>query len=159
MGKVLVAFFSVNGVTERVAGKLAAAAAADLYEIVPEVPYTQEDLDWENKESRTTVEMADRNCRPSIGPALPDMTEYDTVYVGFPLWWYREPSIIDTFMENADLAGKTVVPFCTSGADDLGDSADNMQALAPDAKVLPGKRFKAGVTANELRQWVNGLAE
>ena len=157
MGKVLVAFFSVNGVTERVAGKLAAAAAADLYEIVPEVPYTQEDLEWENKESRTTLEMADRNCRPTIGPALPDMAEYDSVFVGFPLWWYREPSIIDTFMENADLAGKTVIPFCTSGADDLGESAAIMQALAPEAKVLPGKRFKAGVTLNELRQWAESL--
>lgn len=152
MKKILVAYFSASGVTERVAKKMADAAGADLFEIKPGQPYTRADLNWMDKNSRSTVEMKDRNCRPAIAEK-PDISGYDMILVGFPVWWYREPSIIDTFMESTDFAGKTVVPFCTSGGSGLGDSAKNMQALAPGAKVLEGKRFSASASSDELKKW------
>lgn len=152
MKKILVAYFSASGVTAKVAAKLAEAAGADLFEIKPEQPYTKADLNWMNKQSRSTLEMKDRNCRPAMAEN-PDLCGYDVILVGFPVWWYREPSIIDTFMESADFTGKTVVPFCTSGGSGLGDSAKNMQALAPDAKVLDGTRFRASVSADDLKKW------
>ena len=109
MEKTLVAYFSASGVTAKVAEKLAKAINADLYEIAPEVPYTRDDLNWMNKKSRSSVEMNDRSSRPEIGTKIDNMYQYDTVFVGFPIWWYREPSIIDTFMEAYDFSGKTVV--------------------------------------------------
>ena len=152
MKKILVAYFSASGVTEKVAKKLAEAAGADLFEIRPEQPYTRADLNWMDKKSRSTVEMKDRNCRPAMAEK-PDVSGYNVILVGFPVWWYREPSVIDTFMESADFTGKTVVPFCTSGGSGLGDSAKNLQALAPGANVLEGKRFSASVSSNELKSW------
>ena len=152
MKKILVAYFSASGVTEKVAKKMADAAGADLFEIKPERPYTRADLNWMDKNSRSTVEMKDRNCRPAIAEK-PDVSDYNVILVGFPVWWYREPSIIDTFMESTDFTGKTVVPFCTSGGSGLGDSAKNMQALAPGAKVLEGKRFSASASSDELKKW------
>ena len=152
MNKILVAYFSASGVTAKVAKKMAEAAGADLFEIKPEQPYTKADLNWMDKRSRSTVEMKDRNCRPAMAKK-PDVSGYDVILVGFPVWWYREPSIIDTFMESADFTGKTVVPFCTSGGSGLGDSAKNMQALAPGAKVLEGKRFSASASSDELKKW------
>ena len=151
--KKLVANFSASGVTKAVAQKLALAANADLFEIVPQQIYTNADLNWRDKHSRSSVEMNDRACRPAMA-AAPDVSGYDVIFVGFPVWWYREPSIIDTFMESADFTGKTVVPFCTSGGSGLGDAAKNLQALSPGAKVLEGKRFSASVSADELKQWV-----
>ena len=153
MAKALVAYFSASGVTAKVAEKLANAAGADLYEIEPAVPYTRADLNWMDKKSRSTVEMNDRSCRPAIGNRVADMAQYGVVFVGFPVWWYREPSIIDTFMEAYDFSGKTVVPFCTSGGSGLGDSAANMQTLAKGAKVAEGKRFGARASADELGKW------
>ena len=153
MAKALVAYFSASGVTAKVAEKLAKAAGADLYEIEPAVPYTRAALNWMDKKSRSTVEMNDRSCRPAIGNAVDNMAQYEVVFVGFPVWWYREPSIIDTFMEAYDFSGKTVVPFCTSGGSGLGDSAANMQALAKGAKVAEGKRFGARASADELGKW------
>ena len=153
MKKILVAYFSASGVTKKVAEKMAKAAGADLFEIAPEQPYTRADLDWTDKQSRSTLEMKDRNCRPAIA-AKPDVSGYDVILVGFPVWWYREPSIIDTFAESADLTGKTVVPFCTSGGSGLGDSAKNIQSLAPGAKVIDGKRFSPSASADELKEWV-----
>lgn len=153
MSKKLVAYFSASGVTAKVAEKLAKAAGADLFEIKPEVPYTKEDLNWMNQNSRSSVEMNDRDCRPAIATSVDNMAEYDTVFVGFPVWWYREPSIIDTFMESYDFTGKTVVPFCTSGSSGLGEAGDNIQALAPGAKVGIGERFKVRVSENELAAW------
>ena len=150
--KKLVSFFSASGVTKAVAQKLAQAANADLFEIVPQQIYTNADLNWRDKHSRSSVEMNDRTCRPAMA-AAPDVSGYDVIFVGFPVWWYREPSIIDTFMESTDFTGKTVVPFCTSGGSGLGDAAKNMQALSPGAKVLEGKRFSASVSADELKQW------
>lgn len=153
MTKALVAYFSASGVTERVAANLAKAIGADLYEIAPEVPYTKADLNWMNKKSRSTVEMEDRSCRPAIGTKVENMEQYDTVFVGFPIWWYREPSIIDTFMEAYDFSGKTVVPFATSGGSGLGDSYKNMQALAPSAIVKDGKRFPSSASEASLKEW------
>ena len=150
--KKLVAFFSASGVTKAVAQKLAQAANADLFEIVPQQIYTNADLNWRDKHSRSSVEMNDRTCRPAMA-AAPDVSGYDVIFVGFPVWWYREPSIIDTFMESADFSGKTVVPFCTSGGSGLGDAAKNMQALAQGAKVPNGKRFSASASSDELKQW------
>lgn len=152
MKKILVAYFSASGVTERVAKKMADATGTDLFEIKPDQPYTREDLNWMDKNSRSTVEMKDRNCRPAIAEK-PDVSDFNVILVGFPVWWYREPSIIDTFMESTDFTGKTVVPFCTSGGSGLGDSAKNMQALAPGAKVLEGKRFSASASSDELKKW------
>lgn len=151
--KALVAYFSATGATRKLAEKISAAVQADIFEIKPEVPYTDADLDWQNKESRSSVEMNDRQCRPAIAGKVGTMSPYDVVFVGFPIWWYREPSIIDTFMEAYDFAGKTVVPFATSGMSPIGSSGKNMQALAPAANVADGKRFPDSASANELKAW------
>ncbi|MBR5338102.1 MAG: NAD(P)H-dependent oxidoreductase [Lachnospiraceae bacterium] len=153
MSKVLVAYFSASGVTAKVAERLAGVVEADLYEIKPEKPYTSADLNWRDKQSRSSVEMNDRGFRPAIGNKAPNMEQYETVFVGFPVWWYREPSIIDTFMEAYSFDGKTVIPFCTSGGSGIGDSVKNIQALAKNARVVEGKRFESGVSVDELRTW------
>lgn len=153
--KVLVAYFSATGTTAGVAQRLATAINADLFEIKPEQPYTDADLDWRNKQSRSSVEMDDRNSRPAIASKVEDMIKYNVIFVGFPIWWYREPSIIDTFMEGYDFAGKIVVPFATSGGSGMGDSGKIMQSLAPQAKVLSGKRFSSSVSEEELKQWAD----
>ena len=155
MARILVAYFSASGVTAKVAEKLAKAIDADLYEIAPAVPYTKTDLNWMDKKSRSSVEMNDRSCRPTIATAVENMAQYDTFFVGFPIWWYREPSIIDTFMEAYDLTGKTVVPFATSGGSGLGDSYKNMQALAPGAKVYDGEKFSQTVSEKTLKEWAD----
>lgn len=148
----MVAYFSASGVTAKVARRLAKAIDADLFEIRPETPYTKADLNWMDKKSRSTLEMNDPSCRPAMAQ-VPDVSAYDVIFVGFPIWWYREPSIIDSFMESADFTGKTVVPFCTSGGSGIGDSAQNMQALARGAAVKKGRRFSALALAGELKKW------
>ena len=153
MKKALVAYFSASGVTAKLAERLADAIGADLSEIEPKARYTSADLDWRNKQSRSSVEMNDRSCRPEINRTVDDMAQYDVVFVGFPVWWYREPSIIDTFMEAYDFSGKTVVPFATSGGSGIGDSAANLQALAAGAKIATGKRFDASMSADNLANW------
>lgn len=153
MSKALVAYFSASGVTKAVAERLAKGIGADLFEIEPAVPYTRADLNWQDKNSRSTIEMNDRSSRPAIASKVADMSQYDVVFVGFPVWWYREPSIIDTFMEQYDFSGKTVIPFATSGGSQLGDSAKNMQALARGSKVLEGKRFASRTSEKELADW------
>ena len=158
MSKTLVAYFSASGTTAKVAKKIAEAIGADLFEIKPETPYTGADLNWQNKNSRSSVEMNDRSSRPAIAVKAADMPQYDVVFVGFPVWWYREPSIIDTFMESYDFAGKTVIPFATSGGSNLGDSAANMQKLAKGAKVVNGKRFSGSASAEELKAWAGQWA-
>ena len=152
MKNAMVAYFSASGVTAKVARQLAKAIDADLFEIRPETPYTKADLNWMDKKSRSTLEMNDPSCRPAMAQVL-DVSAYDVIFVGFPIWWYREPSIIDTFMESADFTGKTVVPFCTSGGSGIGDSAQNMQALARGAVVKKGRRFSALALAGELKKW------
>ncbi len=153
MKKSLVAYFSASGVTAGVAGNLAKAIDGDIFEIVPEQPYSKADLNWQNSRSRSSVEMKDPNSRPAIASKPGDISAYDVIFVGFPIWWYREPSIIDTFMESCDFSGKTVVPFATSGGSGLGDACKNMQALAKGAKVENGRRFAAAVSESELKAW------
>ena len=155
MSKTLVAYFSASGVTKRVAENLAKVAGADLFEIVPEQAYTSADLNWQNKQSRSSVEMNDRNSRPAISSNVDDMAQYSHVFVGFPVWWYREPSIIDTFMESYDWDGITVIPFCTSGGSGLGDAGKNMQALGNGAKVIDGKRLSGNASESDLKAWVD----
>ena len=153
MAKALVAYFSASGVTRAVAARLTESIGADLYEIAPAVPYTKPDLDWQNRRSRSTLEMSDRASRPAIGTKVEHMEQYDMVFVGFPVWWYREPSIIDTFMESYDFSGKTVVPFATSGSSGIGSSGANMNKLAPQARVATGQRFDANVSADTIAAW------
>lgn len=155
MSKALVSYFSASGVTAKVAGKLAEEIGAELFEIEPKDFYTDGDLDWQNSRSRSSVEMNDRNCRPKIASRVENMGQYDVVFVGFPVWWYREPSIIDTFMEDYDFSGKKVIPFATSGGSSIGDSGKNMQALAPGAKVAEGKRFVSNVSGKALADWAS----
>lgn len=151
--KVLVAYFSATGTTAGVAERLAKATEGDIFAIIPQQPYTDADLDWRNKQSRSSVEMDNVNSRPAITSKVENMSQYNVIFVGFPIWWYREPSIIDTFMESYDFAGKTVVPFATSGSSGMGNSGANMQALAPKAKVYKGKRFPSNVSEDELKKW------
>ena len=153
MGKVLVAYFSASGVTAGLSKKLADAIGADLYEIEPAQAYTNADLNWMDKKSRSSVEMNDCNSRPAIGSKVENMEQYSTVFVGFPIWWYREPSIIDTFLEAYDFAGKTIVPFATSGGSGMGDSSNIMQSIIKDGKVVEGKRFSRSASENELKKW------
>jgi flavodoxin len=153
MKKVLVSYFSASGITADLANRLAQTIGADTFEIRPQKPYSTADLDWTNKMSRSSVEMRDPDCRPPLAKAIPDLTNYQVVFVGFPVWWYREPSIIDTFMEKGNFEGQTVVPFATSGGSGLGDSMQNMQRLAPQAVVKNGQRFSANVSAQELAAW------
>ena len=157
--KALVAYFSATGTTKGVAERLAGAIGAELYEIVPEQAYTVADLNWRDKESRSSVEMRDRASRPAIAGAAPDLSAFDVIFVGYPIWWYREPSIIDTFVEAnaAALAGKTIVPFATSGGSEMGDSSANLQALAPEAKVKEGRRFRGSTSAEDLKKWAAGF--
>ena len=159
MSKALVAYFSASGVTEKVAKKMAEGIGADLYEIVPEKRYTDADLDWRNKNSRSTVEMHDLSFRPAISNRVDDMGQYDVVFVGYPIWWYREPTIIDTFVELYDLSGKTIVPFATSGGSDMSGSEDNIAKLAKGAKVVKGRRFGASADRKELSDWAKQFTE
>jgi len=153
--KILVAYFSATGNTKAVAEKLATAINADLFEIVPEQLYTSEDLNWQNDQSRSSIEMGDRSSRPAISSKIDDMAQYKIVFVGSPIWWGREPSIIDTFIESYDFSDKTVIPFVTSGSSGIGDYGANLQSLAPNAKVLTGKRFSNDVSAEELKSWAD----
>lgn len=155
MAKALVAYFSASGVTRKLSENLAGAIGADLFEIVPETLYTDDDLNWRDKNSRSSVEMNDRSCRPAISSKVENMAQYDVVFIGFPVWWYREPSIIDTFAESYDFGGKTIVPFATSGTSGIGESGKNIGELARDAHVFDGKRFKANASAEELKDWAS----
>ena len=152
--KTLVAFFSATGNTAKVAEKLAKVVKGDLFEIKPKQVYTEADLNWRNEKSRTSIEMNDKTSRPAIATKVADMSQYDTVYIGFPIWWGREPSIIDTFVESYDFAGKKIIPFVTSGSSGIGDTAENLKALAPNAQVDIGKRFTSTVSEKDLSDWV-----
>ena len=155
--KSLVACFSASGSTARLANTLAAAADADMYEIKPAVPYERRDLNWMDKKARSTVEMQDKSCRPALADTAAPVEQADVVFLGFPIWWYREPGIIDSFLDAYDFSGKTVVPFFTSGGSQLGEGQERIAALAKGAKVLAGKRFSARASERELKDWVNSL--
>lgn len=156
-GGVLVAYFSATGNTRGVAELIAAELGGDVYEIVPAEPYTEADLNYSDSSSRTTAEMNDPDARPAISGELPDMAQYDAVFLGYPIWWSQAPRIISTFLESCDLSGKTVVPFCTSGGSGIGSSAAGLEALTEGAQWLEGRRFSAGASAEEVAEWVNGL--
>lgn len=153
MGKVLVAYFSAGGVTARVAREVAGALGAELFEIVPRVPYTAADLDWRNRHSRSSVEMNDPGCRPELAGAVPDVSDYDAVLLGFPIWWYVEPRVVDTFVEAAGLSGRTVVPFATSGGSGVGGAERSLAEKYPDVDWRPG----ALLVAAEAARWARGL--
>ncbi len=153
----LVAYFSAGGNTAKLAKTLAAAADAALYEIRPAVPYERSDLNWMDKKARSTVEMQDTNCRPALADADAPAADADIIFLGFPIWWYREPSIIDSFLDSYDFTGKTVVPFFTSGGSQLGEGQDRIGKLAKGAKVLAGKRFSARASETELKGWIDSL--
>ena len=150
MSRKLVAYFSASGVTAKVAENLSEAIGADLFEIAPAVLYTKADLDWTDKNSRSTIEMNDPASRPVIAGKRDNMDEYDTIFVGFPIWWYVAPTIINTFLESYDLTGKTVIPFATSGGSGMGKTNEKLQPSCPNAKLLEGKRFDANVSKAEL---------
>lgn len=153
MTKELVAYFSASGVTAKVARNLAEAIGADLFEIAPVEPYTKADLNWRDSASRSSVEMNDESCRPAIAGTVDDMAAYDVVYVGFPVWWYVEPRIIDTFLEAYDFSGKVIVPFATSGGSGLGEAPQRMQTFAPGAQVKQGALLNGRPSQQKLKAW------
>ena len=157
MNRKLVAYFSASGVTAKVAEKLSEAIGADLYAIEPEVPYTKADLDWMDKKSRSTIEMNNPASRPAIAGKRDNMNDYDTVFVGFPIWWYVAPTIINTFLESYDLTGKTIIPFATSGGSDMGKTNEKLLPSCKGAKLLDGMVFKASVSGADLAKWAEGL--
>ena len=152
MSKKLVAYFSASGVTEKMAKTLAEVTGADLFEIQPAVPYTTADLDWMNKKSRSSVEMSNPDSRPEIGNKIPDMGQYDTVFVGFPIWWYVAPTIINTFLESYDFTGKKIATFATSGGRGMGKTDSILKKCAPNADWKEGKRF-GSADKNALKAW------
>lgn len=156
MSRTLVAYFSASGVTKKVAEELAKVEGADLFAIQPETPYTAADLDYTNKQSRSSREMQDKNCRPPLTEDTVNMTQYDTVFLGYPIWWGREPSVVDTFLTSYDFSGKRIVPFCTSGGSGFG-SKTRIQELAPGALVEDGRRLGGTVSEADLKLWTDGL--
>ena len=157
MSRKLVAYFSASGVTAKVAESLSEAIGADIYEIEPDVPYTKADLNWMDKQSRSTLEMNDPASRPAIKGMRDNMEDYDTVFVGFPIWWYVAPTIINTFLESYDLTGKTIIPFATSGGSAMGKTNEKLQLSCPNSKLIEGKVFKKSASKADLAAWVDGL--
>lgn len=153
MKKTLVAYFSASGTTKAVAQQLAEVVGADLHEIKPEQPYTDADLDWNDKQSRSTIEMNDKNSRPAITAKLQNMNDYEVVYVGFPIWWYTCPTIISTFMEAYDFSGKTVIPFATSGGSSIKKACADLKASYPNVDWKEGKLLNHA-SKDELQEWV-----
>lgn len=157
MSKQLVAYFSASGVTAKLAERLAKTLGADLYEIRPAQPYTAADLDWTNPKSRSTVEMKDRTFRPAVAGEVENMDQYDTVFVAFPIWWYTAPTIINTFLEQYDLTGKTVVPLATSGGSGMGETNRDLAPSCPGAVLKEGTRFAANADEDTLKRWAEKL--
>ena len=153
MGKTLVAYFSASGVTKKLAQTLADAIGADLFAIEPKVRYTKADLNWMDKQSRSTIEMQNPASRPEIAGTCANIADYDTVFVGFPIWWYVAPTIVNTFLESCDLTGKTVVPFATSGGSGMGGTNKALAPSCKGAKLLEGKVFKLSTSTDALRTW------
>ena len=153
--KILVAYFSAGGATASAARAVASAAGGELYEIKPAVPYTAADLDWNDSRSRSSVEMNDGSCRPAIAGELPDLGQYDAVFLGFPIWWYVEPRIVDTFLDGCGIAGKALIPFATSGGSGIANVDKHLRQLYPAANWLPGKRLGRGGDES----WARSAAE
>ncbi len=157
MSKTLVAYFSASGVTERAAKTLAAAVGGDLYEIKPATPYTSADLDWRDQNSRSTIEMKNPASRPAISGKAERMPEYDTLLVGFPIWWYTAPTIVKTFLESHDLRGKKIALFATSGSSDLGNTANDLAPCCPGAEIVGGKMLNGRLDTAALKAWAGSL--
>ena len=155
--EVLVVVFSATGTTKGVAEKIAAITGANLYEIIPAEPYSSADLNYGDRNSRSTKEQNDKKARPAIGSETIELSGYKTIYIGFPIWWGEEPRIMDTFVESYDFTGITLIPFCTSASSGIGRSGPNMEALAGSGTWLAGRRFSGSVSESELQAWINGL--
>ncbi len=156
MSKKLVAYFSASGVTKKYAESLAKVTGADLFEIKPAVPYTNADLNWQNAKSRSSVEMKNPDSRPEIAQPLQNADEYDTVFVGFPIWWYVAPTIINTFLESCDFSGKKIIPFATSGGSGMGKTAEVLRKICPNADIADGKVINR-MSESELSDWANNF--
>lgn len=156
-GKVLVVYFSATNTTEGVAQHIANGLNADIYEIVPEEPYTDADLNYNDNNSRTTIEMNDPAARPAISGSVENMEQYDIVFIGYPIWWGEAPRIVSTFVESYDFSGKTIVPFCTSGGSGIGSSATNLEQLTDGANWLSGERLNGSDSQDTVMEWVNSL--
>ena len=157
MSRKLVAYFSASGVTAGVAQTLSETIGADLFAIEPEISYTKADLDWMDKTSRSTLEMNDPESRPAIAKKRDNMEDYDTIFVGFPIWWYVAPTIINTFLESYDLTGKTIIPFATSGGSGMGKTNEELKGSCKGAFLKAGKRFEKDASESELLAWVKNL--
>jgi len=158
MSKNLVAYFSASGVTAKLAKTLSNAVGADLFEIKPEQPYTRADLNWNDPKSRSSIEMKEKkDFRPAIADKIENMEQYDIIYVGFPIWWYVAPTIINTFLEQYDLTGKTVIPFATSGGSGMGNTNKELKASCKGAVLKEGKRFNADASESSLKEWAESL--
>ncbi len=155
--KMLVAYFSNTGNTESIAEYIAEITGADLFEIVPEEPYTEEDLNYSDSSTRATVEQGDPSLRPAIAGTVENMDQYDTVYIGYPIWWGDAPRIISTFLESYDFSDKSIIPFCTSGSSGIGSSAEDLHSLAADAEWLDGRRFAGGASQESVAEWIASL--
>lgn len=155
--KILVAYFSATGTTKGVAEHIANGLNADIYEIVPEEAYTDADLDYNDNNSRTTIEMNDPDARPAISGSVENMEQYDIVFIGYPIWWGEAPRIVSTFVESYDFSGKTIVPFCTSGGSDIGSSATSLEQLTNGATWLDGRRLNGSDSQDTVMEWVNSL--
>ena len=157
MSKILVAYFSASGVTAKMAKELADSIGADLHEIQPEVSYTDADLNWNNKKSRSSIEMEDKSFRPAVANKVDNMAQYETIFVGFPIWWYVAPTIINTFLEQYDLKGKTVVPFATSGMSGMGNTNKELKGSCPGATLKEGQRFANNNSKDKLKAWAEKM--
>ena len=156
MNKILVAYFSASGVTKKIAEMLAKEANADLYEIKPEIPYTKEDLNWMDKTSRSSIEMGDKSFHPAIVKDELDLSRYDQILLGFPIWWYVAPTIVNTFLESYDFTGKNITLFATSGGSGFGKTAEELQVSAPNAVIKEGKLLNTA-TKQEIAKLVERL--
>lgn len=157
MGKKLVAYFSASGTTRKIAEMIAEAAEADLYEIVPKQPYSKADLNWMDKKSRSSVEMSNKKFRPEITDTDAQIDRYDEIILGFPIWWYVAPTIINTFLESYDFSGKKIVLFATSGGSGFGNTVSELKPSAPDAVIVEGKVF-GRATKQEIEEWVKRIS-
>ncbi len=158
MGKRLVAYFSASGVTAAAAQKVAEATGADIYEIRPEVPYTKADLNWMSKKSRSTIEMNDKSFRPALADKDADIASYDTILLGFPIWWYVAPTIINTFLEAYDFSGKKIILFATSGGSGFGNTVNELKpSVSEDAVIIEGQRLRKRTTVEDVKEWFESV--
>ena len=153
MSKTLVAYFSASGITKKLATTLAESIGADLFEIRPQTPYTDADLDWQNPKSRSSVEMQNKSFRPAVASRVDNIEQYSRIFVGFPIWWYVAPTIINTFLEQYDLSGKKIIPFATSGMSKMGNTNKELENSCKGAQLIEGQRFDVSTTKQVLKEW------